>query len=137
MKELVALLVPLGVCVVLPVLIVWLVTRSRINAQNRHTEVMIEALKSNSLEAAEAISAMLKKTEKTPLERLMVKFGWGSVLTLIGIGLIVICCIMSSDPNFADEVNEMLIVTICLLGVGIGMLITFFVQKKMMNSTSD
>ena len=39
------ILVPLGVCVVLPVLIVWLVTRVRKNETDRKAEIMIKAIK--------------------------------------------------------------------------------------------
>ena len=39
----VAILVPLGICVVLPVMIVWLVTRARQNETNKKTEIMLKA----------------------------------------------------------------------------------------------
>ena len=45
--DLEAILIPLGVCVALPVLIVWLVYRSRTNKDNRRAEVLIEAIKAN------------------------------------------------------------------------------------------
>lgn len=46
MNELAEILLPLGVSVVLPVLIVWLVTRARQNEINKKTEIMLKAIES-------------------------------------------------------------------------------------------
>ena len=46
--ELTGILVPIFICVVLPVTCVWLVVRKFINADNRRSEVIIEAIKANS-----------------------------------------------------------------------------------------
>ena len=42
------ILIPLGVCVVLPVLVVWLVMRKKTNETNRRTEVMLAAIEKGS-----------------------------------------------------------------------------------------
>lgn len=36
------ILIPIGVCVVLPVMIVWLINRTRQNETNRKTEIMLK-----------------------------------------------------------------------------------------------
>ena len=50
------LLIPLGICVVLPVMIVWLVNRTRQNETNRKTEIMLKAI-----EAGATIDANCKR----------------------------------------------------------------------------
>ena len=42
------LLIPLGICVVLPVMIVWLVNRTRQNETNRKTEIMLKAIEAGA-----------------------------------------------------------------------------------------
>ena len=131
MEDLVAILVPLGVCVALPVLVVWLVMRSKINSQNRNAEIMMEALKTNNSETIEVLKALMVKNVKTPLDKLMKKLTWGCALSLIGIGLIILCCIMGYD-NLMEDDYDILFVGICCLGAGIGLLIAFFVNKRML-----
>ena len=62
--ELVGLLVPLGVCVVLPVMIVWLVTRTRQNETNKKTEIMLKAIESGATIDADFFKDTQKKAEK-------------------------------------------------------------------------
>ena len=42
------ILIVLGICVVLPVMIVWLVTRVRQNETNKKTEIMLKAIESGA-----------------------------------------------------------------------------------------
>ena len=42
------ILVPLGICVALPVMIVWLVMRKKTNETNRRTEIVLAAIEKNS-----------------------------------------------------------------------------------------
>ena len=46
--QLIEILVPLGVCVALPVLIVWLVTRVRKNETDRKAEIMLKAIEAGT-----------------------------------------------------------------------------------------
>ena len=137
MDELVPILIVLGVCVALPVLIVWLVVRGRMNAENKRAEIMIEAMNHDNFEGVNELAKSLKKTERTPLERLMVKLGFGASLTLIGAGLIVISCLMAAEIGFNDAVVQMVFLTVFVMGAGLGLLITFFVQKYLMGKKLD
>ena len=42
------IIVPIGICVVLPVMLVWLVTRVRRNEIDKKTEVMLKAIESGA-----------------------------------------------------------------------------------------
>lgn len=53
----VEILVPIGICVVLPVMIVWLVNRTRQNETNRKTEIMLRAIESGATIDAEFFKA--------------------------------------------------------------------------------
>ena len=56
------ILVPIFICVVLPVTIVWLITRARQNETNRKTEVMLKAI-----EAGATVDANLFKNSKSSI----------------------------------------------------------------------
>lgn len=86
------ILIPLGVCVVLPVLVVWLVMRKKTNETNRRTEVMLAAIEKGSDVNAEKLLGLFDKTGKptkttrTALkEKLMKKLL--TAFILMGVGL--------------------------------------------------
>ena len=128
------ILIPLGICVVLPVMIVWLVTRARQNETNKKTEIMLKAIESGA-----AIDANFFKEQqgtKTIKERLLKRLASGCVFSFMGIVFAVIAFVnkgMMSEIHMAKESFTIP----CVLGgvffaIGIGQLIVFFVGKKMM-----
>lgn len=122
MNELAEILLPLGVSVVLPVLIVWLVTRARQNEINKKTEIMLKAI-----ESGVAIDANLfneQKGSKTIKERFIMRLAGGCIFTLMGIFFTVI--------GFLNRDATTGIFGGVFFAIGIGLLIVFFVGKKMM-----
>ena len=122
MNELAEILIPLGVSVVLPVLIVWLVTRTRQNEINKKTEIMLKAI-----ESGVAIDANLfneQKGSKTIKERFIMRLAGGCIFALMGIFFTVI--------GFLNRDATTSIFGGVFFAIGIGLLIVFFVGKKMM-----
>ena len=127
------ILVPIGICVVLPVMVVWLVTRTRQNETNRKTEVMLKAI-----EAGEKIDVDFFRAEQGPRtikERLLKRFSSACVTSMLGIGLICIWCVFCS--RFGLDYNSSLKFMIMstggiLLAVGVALFGVFFVGKKML-----
>ncbi len=68
---LVQLLVPICVCVVLPVIIVWIIFRSVTNKDNKNAEIIIKAIESNSAIDADKLVEALSKKQKTPRQILV------------------------------------------------------------------
>ena len=125
------ILVPLGICVVLPVMIVWLVTRARQNETNKKTEIMLKAIESGATIDANFFKE--KQGAKTIKERLLKRLTGACIFTLMGVVFTVIGFVNK------DMMTEMtLSFTIpCIFGgiffaIGIGLLIVFFVGKKML-----
>ena len=48
MESIIAVLIPIFICVVLPVLIVWIVFRATMNNDNKRAEVLIKAIEANN-----------------------------------------------------------------------------------------
>ena len=64
-------IVPIGICVILPIIIVWLIMRRKTNETNKRTEVLLAVIEKNpDLDMEDLIRKMNPKS-KTTKERLM------------------------------------------------------------------
>lgn len=130
MHDLVEILVPLGVCVALPVLIIWLVSRASINRDNKRTQVLIEAIRQNNGVDTDKLAEALKKPEKTPAQLLMLRLLRGCIFSLIGIALVIFGIMYSVNGEGEWGVpDETLVLGGLSLAVGISYLIVYFVSK--------
>ena len=132
--DLIGLLVPLGVCVVLPVLIVWLVTRTRQNETNKKTEIMLKAIESGATIDANFFKDAHKK-QKSTKERLLNRLIWGCATSILGVGLAVLGIVQWVNWNGTSS-NDSFVVPLVFAGIslaiGIALFIGFFVGRKML-----
>ena len=132
--ELVGTLVPLGICVVLPVLIVWLVTRTRQNETNKMTEIMLKAIESGATIDANFFKDAHKK-QKSTKERLLNRLVWGCATSILGVGLAVLGIIQWATWDSTAS-NDSFILPLVFAGIflaiGIALFIGFFVGRKML-----
>ena len=134
MGELVGILVPLGICVALPVLIVWLVTRTRQNETNKKTEIMLKAIESGATIDADFFKDAHKK-QKSTKERLLNRLIWGCATSILGVGLAVLGIVQWVNWNGTSS-NESFVVPLVFggifLAIGVALFIGFFVGRKML-----
>ena len=128
-------LVPLGICVVLPVMIVWLVMRTRQNETNKKTEIMLKAIESGATIDTEFFKSQLRG-QKTIKERLLKRLTGGCIFTLLGVVFTVIGFV-NKDMMTEIHMQPDSFTIPCIFGgiffaIGIGLLIVFFVGKKML-----
>jgi uncharacterized membrane protein YidH (DUF202 family) len=132
-NSLVSVLVPICVCVILPVTIVWIVMKAKKNEVNRKSEILLKAI-----ESGVAIDTNLFKTEQRHIstkERLLKRLTGACVTTFIGIAIIISSCITWSrygENIHADNIQFPLLIGCILLAVGIALFIVFFTGKKML-----
>ena len=131
------ILVPIATFVVLPVMIVWLINRTRQNETNRKTEIMLKAIESGATIDADFFKAQQEqKGPRTIKERLLRRLTGGCVFTLMGVAFAVIGLVnrsMMADIHMSNDTFTMP----CILGgiffsIGVAHLIVFFVGKKML-----
>ena len=134
------ILIPIGICVVLPVMIVWLINRTRQNETNRKTEIMLKAIESGATIDADFFKAQQEqkgpRTTRTIKERLLRRLTGGCMFTLMGVVFALICLVdrsMMADIHMSNDAFTMP----CILGgiffsIGVALLIVFFVGKKML-----
>ena len=88
-EDLTELLVPIGVCVALPISIVYLILKRKIISENNKKEIILAALEKN---ADVNIEELVKKTsapDKLLKEKLLKKLQWGLMAVVLGIGLLI------------------------------------------------
>lgn len=125
----------LGICVALPVLIVWLITRATINRDNKNAEIVIKALENNSAIDADRIVEALGKKQKTPRELLNIRLLRGCIFTFIGIALAIISSIfLYLLPFESNKVFMFLIPAGLALAIGVAYLVVYFKTLKYVKS---
>lgn len=126
--DLAEILIPLGICVVMPVSIVWLSLRSKNHSVDKRTEVLLKSVENG----AEIDTNLLMDSvtgPKTLKLRLLNRLQAGCILTLIGIASLVLCLTV-------PEMQEMnfYLGTATFLALGAGFLIGYFVGRRFLAS---
>lgn len=131
MEDLFGMLVSIGICVVLPIMIVWLNTRKQQNETNRKTEIMLKAI-----EAGQKIDGELfcikQKASKSIKERLWNRLviAWMTTIFAIFHAICVIFGNADSIYYIGDFQLDMLIFDCIFLAIGISFFISYSVGKK-------
>ena len=133
MEQLDAILVPIALGCVLPIVVVWLVVRHRMNETNSRTQIALAAIEKNPDMDIEELLKKFTRSGKLLKEKLLTKLLWGTLTSLLGIGLIGSGAWLgwvggggSNDPIAAACFG------LIALGVGIAFLINYFVGKRML-----
>lgn len=127
------ILVPIALCCVLPIMIVWFITRRRINETNARTQIALAALEKNPDLDIEELLKKVARNGKLLKEKLLTKLLWGSFTTLLGIGLIGFGIYLSANHlGGTDDPMTAVCFGLISLGVGIAFLVNYGVGKKML-----
>ena len=131
------ILVPIFVCVILPVAIVFIIGRTRQNEINRKSEIMIKAIENGQQIDPELFKSPepRPKTPKTIKQKLLDKLTGGCICTLIGAAFIALGVVRASVPGFGwrTVLNRWwLPAGGVMLAVGTGLLISYFAGKKIL-----
>lgn len=127
---LVQLLVPICVCVVLPVIIVWIIFRSVTNKDNKNAEIIIKAIESNSAIDADKLVEALSKKQKTPRQILVDRLLTGCIFSFIGLASAIYgIYIQCSQPDTSIQ-NIAYLVAGFTFAIGIAYLIVCYVTRK-------
>ncbi|MBQ7518437.1 MAG: hypothetical protein IJU13_08450 [Bacteroidales bacterium] len=126
--------IPLGICVVLPIMIVWLVGRVRQHETDRKTEIMLKAMETG----IPIPNDLFKRDKKLIKEKLIGRLTGACVTGFIGIAGLLIAFLPDWEKGWGDDwmTNSPAIIALILggilLAVGIGLFVAYFVGKKML-----
>jgi hypothetical protein len=126
------ILIPIGICVVLPIIVVWLNTRKSQNETNKKTEIMLKAI-----EAGATIDTDLFKTQLTPAktikEKLLARLTAACVVSAIGLSVCITTLILSYIGGVpTQDIQVFIFIGGIILAVGIALFIVYFVGKRML-----
>lgn len=127
-EDLTELLIPIGICVALPISIVYLILKRKIISENNKKEIILAALEKN---ADVNIEELVKKTsapDKLLKEKLLKKLQWGLMTIVLSIGLFIYAIFVGD----AGELKLYVICSVALLAIGVSLLFTYLMGKKML-----
>lgn len=133
MDHIAEILVPLACGCVLPITVVGMIVRHRMNETNQRTQIILAAIEKNpELDLEELMKKITPK--KLLKEKLLAKLLRGCLSTLLGLGLIVFGIYLSAN-NLGGDDDPM--TSICfgliLLAIGIAFLVNYALGKKMLS----
>ncbi len=124
------ILVPIFICVVLPVAIVLIVFLYNMNSDNKRAQVLIKAIEANKDIDTDKLAEAFSKPRRSPREILNLRLLRGSILCGLGF---VIFGLVGLANDFTIRMEPVMIPMICgasCLAVGISYLIVYFVTRK-------
>lgn len=129
-EDLAGLLIPIGVCVALPISIVYLILKRKIISENNKKEIILAALEKN---ADVNIEELVKKTsapDKLLKEKLLRKLQWGLMAVVLGIGLLIYAILVGN--SLAVNLQLYVVGCVAILAIGVSLLFTYLMGKKML-----
>ncbi len=127
--------VPVFICVILPVVVVWLVTRAKQNETNRKADIMLKAIEAGVPVDMEQFKSAKKKAPVSIKQELLDKLNGACITSLMGIGFLTLGILRVVITDFGRNtlLNKFWLPAGCvLLAVGIGLFISYFVGKKLL-----
>ena len=119
----------IGVCVIMPIVVVWMNNRTSQNETNKKTELLLK-----SIEAGAAIDPEYfkpQKKEKTLKEKMLGRLTGACIATAIGASICIAVLILSySGGNF--RTTEYTVIGSIVFAVGIALFISYFAGKRML-----
>ena len=129
MHDLFQILVPIACGCVLPIVIIWLNIRQRMNETNKRTQVVLAAIEKNPDMDIEELIKKISPKKKLLKEKLLEKLLWGCIIVLLGIGMIVCHIYVDITTNSTSPCG---FIGIILLAVGIAFIVNYRLGKKML-----
>ncbi|MDE6272634.1 MAG: hypothetical protein K2M31_06470 [Muribaculaceae bacterium] len=125
------ILVPIFVCVVLPVSIVAIVFAATINSDNKRSKVLIKAIECCGIDA-DQLAAAFQKSKKDPLEVLNLRLLRGCMFSFVGVVLFIVGIVsLCSGSEFSSEsVVLPLIFGGVSFAIGLSYLTVYFVSRR-------
>ena len=129
MHDLFQILVPIACGCVLPIVIIWLNIRQRMNETNKRTQVVLAAIEKNPDIDIEELIKKISPKKKLLKEKLLEKLLWGCITVLLGIGMIGCHVYVDITTNSTSPCG---FIGIILLAVGIAFFVNYRLGKKML-----
>ena len=133
MEQIFALLIPLGCGCVLPIVVIWLGIRQKMNETNQRTQIVLAAIEKNPEMDIEELMKKISPKKKLLKEKLLTKLLWGSIITFLGVALIGFCIVQAFVGGMPTAaLQQFSLFGAVLSGIGIAFLVSYYVGKRML-----
>ena len=119
--------------VVLPVLIVWLNNRKKINEANQRTQIVLAAIEKNAETDVEDLLKKMAPQKELLKEKLLTRMLWGGIIAFVGFSIFASTLWLDyiggtrpGDLFFFYAMGGI------LLGIGLAFIINYYVGKKLL-----
>lgn len=128
-------LVAIFICVVLPIAVVLITALTKMNADNKRTQVIIKAIEANNDIDADKLADSLKKPQRTPLELLNLRLLRGCIFSFVGLALAIVGVVNLANGALAssDPVTVPLMFGGASIAIGLSYVVVYFVTRKQIN----
>ena len=125
--ELFKTLLPIFVVVVLPVMVVWLVTRARLKKNEQKMAVLVKAIE-NGVDIDPALLVSETEGGRNTKMKLVRKLTTGVICAIIGLAVLI--CTQLDDFEGVAGIEMLYIIGGVLIAVGAAYILAFFVGRK-------
>lgn len=121
----------IGICVIMPIIVVWLNNRTSQNETNKKTEILLKSIESGASIDPEFLKSQHK--EKSLKEKLLGKLTGACIVTAVGVSLCIAILVLSL-VGYTDSfiITNFTIFGCVAIAVGIGLFISYFVGKRIL-----
>ncbi len=134
---LVQAIVPVSVCVFLPIVICFIISRVRRNYDNNNARIVLKAIEANPTIDAEKFIASLSKPRKTPDQILHGHLLRGCIFSFLGVAAIILIIVATRFLGFSSDAFFIMVIAGVCLAVGAAYLILYFVSRPSGNSDKE
>lgn len=133
------ILVPIFICAIMPVAIVFIVFWTARNNDNRRADILIKAIESGNNIDADKLAEALRKPQKSPRELVNSRLLRGCIFSLVGIALIAfgIFNFVCGSQFDTDNVSAVFALGGISLAVGISYLFVFRYTKRQLDKSEE
>lgn len=122
---------PIAICVVLPIMIVWIVYRAKTNKDNKTAEIVIKAIENNSNIDTDKLVEALGTREKTQDQIMRSILLYGFRFTFTGIASALTALIFFFFSTAEDDIWLIFtIISLFTLAIGAAYLVVYFITRK-------
>ena len=131
--DITGIIIVLGTAVILPITIVFLTSRRKIQFEKNRKEIILAALEKNANIDVEELVKKMNKPEKLLKEKLLKKLQWGMLAFILGVGMIGYGIYLNCNPMGGKyDPLEMTCGGLALSAIGIAFLANYHIGKKML-----
>lgn len=127
------ILIPITCGCILPIVIVWLHVRTKMNETNQRTQIVLAALEKNPDMNIEELMKSMAPKKRLLKEKLLTKLLWGGIITFLGVALDLFCIIIGYIGGMPSAaLQQFSLIGALLSGIGIALLVNYHIGKKML-----